>query len=110
MALVAGMFAHWRLGWNPHLRDLWSLPGGVATIFLFIVALSSTLAHVALVALSVPLCGVILLNDWLYDASLWVCRAVLRLKSSAVLAAGGLCGEIILFGALAVLVRRFLPL
>ena len=105
VGLVFGLLAHWRLGWNPHLRDLWAVPGGLATIFLFIVALSSSLAHICLVVAAIPFCGVILLNDWLYDAAAWTCRTVLRVTSRWTLAFGGLCGEIILFTGLAYALR-----
>lgn len=108
VGLAFGLFAHARLGWNPHPRDLWAIPGGIAMIVSFIVMLSSGLAHICLIALMLPLCGIILCNDWFYDVSYWLARAALRLKSGALLAALGLCGEILLFGSLGALVHRLL--
>lgn len=108
VAFSFGLLAHCRFGWNPPLRDLWALPGGLATIFLFAVALSSTLAHVFLIAAAIPLCGIILLNDWLYDATCWILRTVLRLRSRISVAVLGLCGEVALFGGIALLIRKFL--
>lgn len=108
VGLVFGLVAHWRFGWNPVLRDLWALPGGFVTLFSFVVLLSSAMAHLCLVALAIPMCGVILLNDWFYDATVWTLRMVLRLRCRAVLAVLGLCGEILMFGGLAYAVGSLL--
>ena len=56
--------------------------------------------------LCIPLCGIILCNDWFYDATCVTLRMVLRLRSRALLAVLGLCGEILLFGAAATLIYR----
>jgi hypothetical protein len=87
---------------------MWAIPGGIAMILSFIVMLSAGLAHICLVVLMIPLCGIILCNDWFYDASRRLARLVLRLRSRALLAALGLCGEILLFAGLALLLRRLL--
>ncbi len=101
VALAFGWIAHWRFAWNPAWRDVWALPGGIAAIFLTIVALSSGLAHVVLVAAAIPLCGIILLNDWLYDLSAAAYRVALRPRSAGIIALAGLIGELVLFGGLA---------
>jgi hypothetical protein len=106
VGLVFGVVAHLKFGWNPHPRDLWAIPGGIAVILSFVIMLSSGLAHMCLVALMLPLCGIILCNDWFYDVSHWTLRTVLRLKSPRLLAALGLSGEILLFGGIALLFRR----
>ncbi|MDE2038441.1 MAG: hypothetical protein KGO96_02860 [Elusimicrobia bacterium] len=108
VCLAFGLFAHFRLGWNPHPRELWTITGGIAVILSFIVMLSSGLAHVCLIVLMIPLCGIILCNDWFYDASYWLAQLALRLRSRPLFAALGLCGEILLFAGLAVLLRRLL--
>ena len=105
VAMVFGLLAHWRFGWNPVARDLWALPGGLLAIFVSIVMLSSTLAHLFLVAAAIPLCGIILLNDWLYDFSRASCRILLRMRSHVALNLAGLCGEIALFGLLIYLLK-----
>jgi hypothetical protein len=105
VGLAFGFLAHWRFGWNPVVRDLWSIPGGFLTIFSFILLLSSTMAHLCLVVLSIPMCGIILCNDWFYDATHWTLRIVLRLRSRALLAVLGLCGEIALFGLASYLLK-----
>jgi len=48
------------------------------------------------------------LNDWFYSASWHACRAILRFRSAWLLAIGGLCGEVLLFGGLALLIRAAL--
>jgi hypothetical protein len=109
VGLAFGVVAHLKFGWNPHPRDLWAVPGGITVILSFVVMLSSGLAHICLVALMLPLCGIILCNDWFYDISHWMLRTVLRLRSRISLAVLGLCGEIFLFGGMAYLVRAILP-
>jgi hypothetical protein len=106
VGLAFGLVAHWKFGWNPAVRDLWALPGGLLTIFSFILLLSSAMAHVCLVALSIPLCGIILLNDWLYEISKQLCLVVLRMRPGPLLALSSLCGEIALFGGLGLLIVR----
>ncbi len=108
VGLAFGLLAHWKFGWNPVARDLWALPGGVLTILFFVVLLSSTMAHVCLVVLAIPLCGIIMLNDWLYDFSRASCRVYLRTRSRVALNLAGLCGEIALFGLLFYLLRVYL--
>ena len=110
VGLVFGLVAHWRFGWNPVVRDLWALPGGIVALLSFAVLLSSAVAHLCLVALAITMCGIILLNDWLYDATVWSLRMVLRLKSRTVLAVLGLCGEIVMFGGIAHALRRLFAL
>jgi hypothetical protein len=109
VGLFFGLVAHLKFGWNPHPRDLWAIPGGIAVILSFVIMLSSGLAQMCLVALMLPICGIILCNDWFYDLSHWIARAVLRLRSGRPLAVLGLCGEIILFGVVAYTIRRVLP-
>ncbi|MDE2142868.1 MAG: hypothetical protein KGJ84_10690 [Elusimicrobia bacterium] len=105
VVLSFGLVAHWKFGWNPAARDLWALPGGIVAILSFVVLLSSTMAHVCLVLLAIPLCGIIMLNDWLYDLSRASCRVLLGTRSRVVLNLAGLSGEIALFGLLFYLLK-----
>ncbi len=108
VGLAFGLFAHFRLGWNPHPREFWAIPAGICVILTFAVALSFGLAHVCLVALMLPLCGIILCNDLFYDASLWMARVVVGGRSPKIGASLGLCGEILLFGAAVASIHRWL--
>ncbi|OYV35757.1 MAG: hypothetical protein B7Z81_08335 [Acidocella sp. 20-61-6] len=105
VGLSFGLLAHWKFGWNPVARDLWALPGGILTILSFVVLLSATMAHVCLVVLAIPMCGIIMLNDWLYDFSRASCRVFLGTRSRVVLNLAGLSGEIALFGLLFYLLK-----
>lgn len=78
-------------------------------ILAFIVMLSSGLAHICLVALMFPICGIILCNDGFYDATRWVLRVAFRIRSERLLAVLGLCGEILLFVIAAQWLRIHLP-
>lgn len=108
VGLAFGLHAHWKFGWNPHPRDLWALPGGILAILSFIVLLSSSMAHVCLVVLAIPMCGIIMLNDWLYDFSRAGCRVFLGERPRVVLNLAGLSGEIALFGLLFYLLKVYL--
>ncbi|MDE2038647.1 MAG: hypothetical protein KGO96_03920 [Elusimicrobia bacterium] len=108
VGLAFGLLAHWKLGWNPVARDLWALPGGILTILSFVVLLSPAMAHVCLVVLAIPMCGIIMLNDWLYDLSRASCRVFLGTRSRVVLDLAGLSGEIALFGLLFYLLKVYL--
>jgi len=108
VGLAFCLLAHWAFGWNLGARNLWALPGGILAIFSFVLLLSSGLAHVCLVVLMAPVCGIILLNDWFYDLSRAVCQILLRTHSHIVLNLAGLCGEIALFGLATYLLKVYL--
>ena len=50
---------------------------------------------------------VVVLNDWIYEASLWALRTLFRLRSRRLLATASLCSEAALFAGGFVLLRRF---
>ena len=106
-AAVLGLAAHLYLGWTFRPQALLALSGQVLGVLAILTMFSFMLADLYLLAFLVPLYFVGVLNDWFYSASRWVCREVLGLNSSALLAAGGLLGEILMSIGLIYLVRRF---
>ena len=86
------------------LGSLQSLPGRVFEVFTFFTLLSFALAHLYLMLIMLPLYALVTLNDTFYDLSVWVIKTVLRPRSKGAVAAAGLCGELLLFGAVAALV------
>lgn len=104
LAVAANLF----LGWQMRPQDLLALAGQMLGVLSILAMISFALADLYLLLFLGPLYVVGVLNDGFYAASRWACRAVLRLRSSWLLALGGLLGEILLFSGLAYLVRRVL--
>ena len=108
-AAVLGLAAHTFFGWSVEPRRLLSTPGQMLGVLSILAMISFILADLYLLAfLLVPLYVVGVLNDWFYLASRAACRVLLRLRSAPVLAVGGLCGEVLMFGSLALLIRAAL--
>lgn len=107
-AAVLGLASHVFLGWQVRPREALTLPGQMLGVLSILAMISFALADLYLLVLLVPLYAVAVLNDWTYSASRHACRAVLRLESAALLAFGGLCGEILLFGGILCLMRLLL--
>lgn len=105
-AAVLGLAAHLFLGWQPPLRQLLAMPGQILGVLSLMAMISFALADLYLLVFLIPLLIVGILNDWFYGASRWVCRVMLRIQSARVLAIGGLCGEVLLFLAAGLLLRR----
>lgn len=104
-ATTLGLAAHVFLGWEVQPRQLLALSGQMLGVLSILAMISFTLADLYLLLFLGPLYVVGVLNDWFYGASRWICRTVLRLQSTPLLALGGLCGEILLFGSLICLIR-----
>jgi len=109
-AAALGLGAHLYLGWQVRPRELLVLPGQMLGVLSILAMISFVLADLYLLLFLIPLYILAVLNDWTYGASWHACRAILRLRSARLLALGGLCGEIVLFGGLAYLLRRVLLL
>lgn len=105
---VFGAVAYGRFGWTPDLAAVAALPRRVFEVLSFCALISFGLAHLYLILLMFPIFAVVTLNDTFYAGSHWLCRVVLRMRSGQVLALSGLCGEIVLFGGLGLLIRRLL--
>lgn len=107
-AAALGLAAHIFLGWQVRPREVLALPGQMLGVLSILAMISFVLADLYLLLFLGPLYIVGVLNDGFYAASRWACRAAFRLRSAWLLALGGLCGEILLFGGLAYLLRRIL--
>jgi len=107
-ATALGAAAHTFLGWQPPLRQVLAMPGQTLGVLSILAMISFVLADLYLLLFLGPLYVVGVLNDWFYFASHCACRMVFRPKSAWLLALGGLCGEILLFGSLAYFLRRVL--
>ena len=106
VAFSLGVAAHLWLGWRLDLRPLLAVPGQVLGILSILALISFALAELYLLLFVIPIYIVGVLNDWFYDATHWTLRIVLRLRSRALLAVLGLCGEIAIFGGLGLLIRQ----
>lgn len=106
-AAVLGSAAHFFLGWQVRPQALVSMGIQSFGVLSLLAMISFVLADLYLLLFLFPLLIVGVLNDWFYSASRWTCQVVLRLRAASLLAVGGLCGEILLFGGLAFLLRRF---
>ena len=104
---VLGLAAHFYLGWTPDLRHVARLPREVFEVLSFFTLVSFALAHLYLMLLMFPLYAIVTLNDTFYGLIQWLCGAVLRIRSKRLLAVGGLLGEVLMFGGLALLIRHF---
>lgn len=109
-ASVLALVAHIFLGWNVQPRHLLSMPGQIFGVLSLMAMISFALADLYLLLFLIPLWIVGVLNDWFYGVSRCACRAIFRFTSGAVLAFGGLCGEIFLFGGLGYLLHRLFTL
>lgn len=108
-ASVLAVAAHFFFGWQVRPQDAVSLSGQMLGVLSLLAMISFALADLYLLFfLLLPLYVLGVLNDWAYAGSRWSCRAIFQIRSSRLLAFGGLCGEILLLGALACLIRRFL--
>jgi len=107
-AAALGLAAHVYLGWPLRPRELFALSGQILGVLSILAMISFVLADLYLLLFLVPLYVVGVLNDGFYNASRAACRGLLRLRSAPVLALGGLCGEVLLFGSLALLIRAAL--
>jgi len=105
-AAALGAAVHFFLGWQPPLRQVLAMPGQVLGVLSILAMISFVLADLYLLLFLVPIYVIGVLNDWFYLASWHACRAILRLRAAWLLAIGGLCGEIVLFGGLACLLRE----
>lgn len=107
-AVVLAAAAHVLIGWQPPLRHLLGMPVRMIGIMSLLAMVSFALADLYLLAFLVALLVVGILNDWLYAASRCVFVWVFRPRSASIIALGGLCGEIIMFGCLAWAIRAAL--
>ncbi len=105
---VLGTFAHLRFGWTPELGRLTDFSWQMFEVFSVFTLLSFALAHLYLLLLLLPIYAVVTLNDTLYDATIWVRKTVFRLRPGRLLSLAGLGGELLLFSAGALLIRRLL--
>ncbi len=106
---VLGVAAHVFLGWQFRPRELLALSGQILGVLSILAMFSFVLADLYLLVFLIPLYVAGVLNDLTYGASWWACRVVFQLRSARLLAFGGLCGEILLFGGLACLLRVVFP-
>ena len=105
-ASVLAVAAHFFLGWKVNLGLLAALPGNAFQVFSLLVLVSDALAHVYIILIMFPLYAVVELNELLYNLTVGTCQIVLRMRPGLGLKLTGLCGEIILFGCLGLLIRR----
>jgi len=100
LALFAAGAAHFVYGWRFSGKSALIAAVGVFENFSLVAAFSSTLAYLYAAVFLFPLCGVIVLNEWLYDAPAWLLRKALRVRSNRVLMPLGLGCELALFSGL----------
>lgn len=105
MAAALGLAVHFYLGWTVRPQELLALSGQMLGVLSILAMISFVLADLYLLLFLGPLYAVGVLNDWFYSAGWHACRAILRPRSAWLLALGGLCGEIVLFGGLGYLLR-----
>ena len=105
---VFGTFAHLRSGWTLELGRLTDISWQMFEVFSVFTLLSFALAHLYLLLLMLPIYAVVTLSDTLYDAAIWVGRTVFRLRPGRLLSLAGLGGELVLFSAAALFIRRLL--
>ena len=103
-----GLGAHFYLGWQVRPRELLALSGQMLGVLSLLAMISFVLADLYLLLFLGPLYVVGVLNDYFYLASWHACRMILRFRSAWLLAIGGLCGEVLLFGGLACLLRSLI--
>lgn len=108
-AAAIGLGAHFYLGWEVQPRELLALSGQVLGVLSILAMISFALADLYLLLFLIPLYVLAVLNDWTYFAGRWACRAIMGPRPAIVLAAGGLCGEVLIFGGLLYLLRWLLP-
>ena len=106
VTFVLGAAAHRFVGWAIDVRHLLGLPRQMLGVLSILALISFALAELYLLVFAIPLYVVGVLNDWFYCVSRWVCQGAFRIRSAPLLALGGLCGEIILFGVAALLLQR----
>ena len=100
LALFVALAAHFAYGWRFSGKSAMIAAAGVFESFSLVAFFSSTLAYLYAAVFLFPLCGVIVLNEWLYDAPAWLLRKVFRVRSSRVLMPLGLGCELVLFSGL----------
>lgn len=103
-ASVLTAAAHVWFGWTPDARHLLSVPSQMLGVLSLLAMISFVLADLYLLVFLAPLYGVAVLNDWFYGVGRWVGGHVFGVESKALLAVSGLVGEVLLFGALVLLV------
>ncbi|MEK6536782.1 MAG: hypothetical protein AABZ63_04785 [Actinomycetota bacterium] len=106
-AAVLAATTHVSLGWQPPLRQLAVMPGQILGILSLMAMISFALADLYLLLFLIPLYVVGVLNDWFYLAPRWTVRFTFRCESRFTLGIAGLCGEVLLFGGLGLLLRHF---
>ena len=112
--IATGLWAHWRFAWKPPSpTELQAASVGLVVLFLFFGLFSVTLARLYVALVCLPFYATIRLNGWLYDASYWTFRTILRLlyirRVSAVAALAGELGLFIgLWRLIEFLTRRYL--
>lgn len=107
-AAALGAGVHFYLDWQVQPGPLLALAGQMFGVMSILAMISFALADVYLLAFLLPLYALAVLNDWFYQAAVWSLRIALRLRDGPALSLGGLCGEILLFGAMAFLLVRIL--
>ena len=100
LALCAAAVAHFVYGWRFSGKSALIAAAGVFESFSLVAFFSSTLAYLYAAVFLFPLCGVIVLNEWLYDAPAWLLRKAFRVRPSHVLMPLGLGSELALFSGL----------
>ena len=105
-AAAMGLVANWVVGWKPRPEAIAAAFAQVLGVLSILAMISFALADFYLLLILIPLYAVATLNDWFYAAGRWACRAALGPKPTPLLAVGGLCGEILLFGGLGYLLHR----
>ncbi len=101
---------HSALGLKLDMHRLLRMPGQVLGVLSVMAMISFVLAELYLLLFAIPLYVLGVLNDWFYAIGQWVYRKALGETSSVMLAFVGVCGEVLLFGGLGLLIRRFLHL
>jgi hypothetical protein len=110
-AAVLGLGAHFFLGWQPPIRYVLALPCQIFEVTGLLAMVSFALADLYLLLFLVPLLVLAVLNDWFFLGSRFAAEFIVGRRSALVLNLLGLGGEILLFGALGLALRRlFLPI
>ena len=106
-AAVLALGAHAYFGWSVAPQRLLSVPGQMLGVLSILAMISFVLADLYLLLFLIPLYVVGVLNDWFYLAPRWTVRVTFRCESRFTLGIAGLCGEVLLFGGLGLLLRHF---
>lgn len=107
VCFVFGAAGHGYLGWHVDLANIVTLPRRIFEVLSFFTLISFGLAHLYLILLMFPLYAAVTLNEHFYGATWWLLQRICRIQSTRLLAVVALSGEILLFGATAILVRHF---